>query len=140
MNCCRRLAGVAAELVLSPCEPPPKKRTPDMPGLVLAKGVPMGQQRRQFSPEFKADAVALVRSSGRSISAIARELGIGESNLGYWLKKDQADRRTRDPDLFATESAESAENRALRRRVAELEVEREILKRATAFWVKESRA
>jgi transposase len=97
----------------------------------------MGQQRRQFSPEFKADAVALVRSSGRSISAIARELGIGESNLGYWLKKDEADRKTRDPGRFATESAE---NRALRRRVAELEVEREILKRATAFWVKESRA
>jgi transposase-like protein len=37
------------------------------------------QQRRQFSPEFKADAVALVRSSGRPITAIARELGIGES-------------------------------------------------------------
>lgn len=63
-----------------------------------------------------------------------------ESNLGYWLKKDEADRKTRDPERFATESAESAENRALRRRVAELEVEREILKRATAFWVKESRA
>jgi transposase len=100
----------------------------------------MGQQRRQFSPEFKADAVALVRSSGRSIAAIAREFGVGESNLGYWLKKDQADRKTRDPGRFATESAESAENRALRRRVAELEVEREILKRATAFWVRESRA
>jgi transposase len=48
----------------------------------------MGQQRRQFSPEFKADAVALVRSTGRPIAAIAHELGIGESNLSYWLKKD----------------------------------------------------
>ena len=37
----------------------------------------MGQQRRQFSPEFKADAVALVRSAGRPIAAIAHELGIG---------------------------------------------------------------
>jgi transposase len=45
----------------------------------------MGQHRRQFSPEFKADAVALVRSSGRSVAAIARELGIGESNLGNWV-------------------------------------------------------
>ena len=62
--------------------------------LGLAKGAPIGQQRRQYSPEFKADAVALVRSSGRSISAIAREFGIGESNLGYWLKKDEADRKT----------------------------------------------
>jgi len=80
------------------------------------------------------------RAIVRPIAAIARELGIGESNLGDWLKKDEVDRRTRDPGRFATESAESAENRALRRRVAELEVEREILKRATTFWVKESRA
>ncbi len=47
----------------------------------------MRQQRRQFSPEFKADAVAPVRSSGRPIAAIAHELGIGESNLSYWLKR-----------------------------------------------------
>jgi transposase len=100
----------------------------------------MGQHRRQFSPEFKADAVALVRSSGRSVAAIARELGIGESNLGNWVKNEEAGRKSADPERFAAESAESAENWALRRRVAELEVEREILKRATAFWVKESRA
>jgi transposase len=100
----------------------------------------MGQQRRQFSPEFKADAVALVRSTGRPIAAIAHELGIGESNLSYWLKKDAEGRAAADPARFAAESAESRENAALRRRVAELEVEREILKRATAFWVKESRA
>jgi transposase len=90
----------------------------------------MGHQRWQCSPEFKADAIGLVRSSGRSIGAIVREVGIGESNLGYWLKKDEADRKTRDPDWFATESAET---RALRGRVAELELEREIRKRATAF-------
>lgn len=100
----------------------------------------MGQQRRQFSPEFKADAVALVRSSGRPISAIARELGIGESSLSYWLMKDRDGRAVADPGRFEAETAESRENAALRRRVAELEVEREILKRATAFWVKESRA
>lgn len=100
----------------------------------------MGQHRRQFSPEFKADAVALVRSSGRSIAAIARELGVGESSLDRWVRKDGAARAAIDPNRFATESAEAAENKSLRRRVAELEVEREILKRATAFWVKESRA
>jgi transposase len=100
----------------------------------------MGQQRRQFSPEFKADAVALVRSTGRPIAAIAHELGVGESNLSYWLKKDQESREGADPGRFESETAEARENAALRRRVAELEVEREILKRATAFWVKESRA
>jgi hypothetical protein len=62
--------------------------------LCLAEGVPMGQQRRRFSPEFKADAVALVRSSGRPIAAIARELGIGESNLSYSAPWSQvSDRR-----------------------------------------------
>jgi transposase len=93
----------------------------------------MGQQRRQFSPEFRVDAAALVRSWGRSFAAIARELGIGETKLGYCLKEDEAGHKTRDPERFATEAAESAENRALRRRVAQLEVEREILKRATAL-------
>jgi transposase len=100
----------------------------------------MGQQRRQFSPEFKADAVPLVRSTGRPIAAIAHELGVGESNLSYWLKKDAESRTTADPGRFEFESAESRENAALRCRVAELEAGREILKRATAFWVKESRA
>jgi transposase len=100
----------------------------------------MGQQRRQFSPEFKADAVALVRSTGRPIAVIARELGVGESNLSYWLRKEQEGRAAADPGRFEAESAEARENAVLRRRVAELEVEREILKRATAFWVKESRA
>jgi transposase-like protein len=46
----------------------------------------MGHQRRQFSLEFKADAVTLVRSSGRSIAAIAHDLGIREANLGYCLR------------------------------------------------------
>src|ERR1700691_4750733 len=100
----------------------------------------MGQQRRQFSPEFKADAVALVRSTGRPIAAIAHELGIGESNLSYWLRKDQESPAAADPGRFEGGAAESRENAVLRRRVAELEVEREILKRATALWVKESRA
>jgi transposase len=100
----------------------------------------MGQHRRRFSPEFKRDAVSLARSSGRPIAEIARELGIGESNLGYWLAKDRAERTGADPERFGAEVAEAEEVKRLRRRVAELEVEREILKRATAFWVKESNA
>ena len=55
----------------------------------------MGDSRRRWSPEFKRDAVALVRSSGRPISDIARELGCGESSLGYWLTKDRQSRPRR---------------------------------------------
>ena len=58
----------------------------------------MGDSRRRWSPEFKRDAVALVRSSGRPISVIARELGCGESSLGYWLTKDRQSRAEADPE------------------------------------------
>ena len=98
----------------------------------------MGQQRRRFSPEFKRDAIALYKSSGRSIAAVAKELGLGESNLGGWLAKDREQRAISDPVGYAAEVAESDEVKRLRRRVAELEVEREILKRSMVFWVKES--
>ena len=92
--------------------------------------------RRNFSPEFKADAVSLVRQ-GRSIVDVAASLGVGESSLGYWVKKDKEHRgETGDGAPLAED--ERAELRRLRKRVAELEMEREILKRATAVWVKES--
>jgi transposase len=100
----------------------------------------MGEQRRRWPPEFKRDAVALVRSSGRSIAEIARELGCGESSLGYWVAKDRKQREAADPGRYAAESAESEEVKRLRKRVVELETEREILKRAAVFWMKESNA
>src|SRR2546421_2134799 len=98
----------------------------------------MGETRRRWSPEFKRDAGALVRSSGRPIAEVAKELGCGESSLGYWMTKDRAERAAADPERYAAEVAESQEVKRLRRRVAELEVEREILKRSMVFWVKES--
>lgn len=63
----------------------------------------MGDLRRRWSPEFKRDAVALVRSSGRAISDVARELGCGESSLGYWLASDRRSRAVADPERFAAE-------------------------------------
>jgi transposase len=60
-------------------------------------------------PEFKADGVALVRSTGRTIAAIAHELGTGEPNLSYWLKKDQESRAVADPGRFEAESTEARE-------------------------------
>ena len=100
----------------------------------------MGQHRRRVSPEFKRDAVTLLNSSGRPIAEVARELGCGPTSLGNWAGKDRADRASANPERFAAEVAESAEVKRLRRRVTELEVEREILKRSMVFWVKESNA
>lgn len=98
----------------------------------------MGQHRRQFSPEFKLDAVELVRSSGRPVAQVAKELGCGESSLSLWMANDRIAPAVADPKKFSVEVADSDEVRRLRRKVAELEVEREILKRSMVFWVKES--
>ncbi len=93
-----------------------------------------GARPRRYTPEFKRDAVALVSTSGRPIKEIARELGISDTTLGNWVRGDVTSATAQRGG--ATEMDE--EKKQLRRRVAELEKEREILKRAMAFWVKES--
>ena len=90
--------------------------------------------RRKFSDEFKRDAVEIVRSSDRSIAEVARELGIYDSSLGNWVRQDQIDRGERE-GLSSDERARLSE---LERENARLRMERELLKRAVAFWVRES--
>ncbi len=98
-------------------------------GPVLAPG----RSRRSFTAEFKADAVSLVLDEGRSIASLARSLGIGATNLGNWVRQARVDRGERD-GVTTSERAELAE---LRRENFRLRQERELLKRATAFWVRE---
>ena len=90
--------------------------------------------RRKFSDEFKRDAVEIVRTSGKSIAEVARELGIYDSSLGNWVRQDEVNRGERD-GLSSSDSHELSE---LRRENARLRMERELLKRAVAFWVRES--
>ena len=90
--------------------------------------------RRRFSDDFKHDAVQIVRTSGKPIAQVARELGIYDSTLGNWIKQDRIDRGERE-GLTSDERAELSE---LRRDNARLRMERELLKRAVAFWVRES--
>ncbi len=92
------------------------------------------RQRRSFSPEFKRDAVELVIKGKRSIADVARTVGVGESNLGNWVRQAKAD-AGEGPGLTTSEREELA---ALRRENRQLKMERELLKRATVFWVKES--
>ena len=98
---------------------------------VMQESTPAGRTRRRFTKEFKADAVALVLDGDRSIASVARDLGIGETNLGNWVRQARIDRGER-PGLTTGERAELVR---LRRENAQLRVERDLLKRATAFWV-----
>jgi transposase len=97
--------------------------------------VSMRRKRRLFSPEFKAETVKLV-DSGRSMSEVGRELGLHVSVVSEWVRQAKADAGKGPPEALT--SAEKAELSELRRRVKRLEMEKEILKKAAAFFAKES--
>ena len=101
---------------------------------LMEKERPPGRTRRRFTKEFKADAVALVLDGDRPIAHVARDLGIGGSNLGNWVRQARIDRGEK-PGLTSGERSELVR---LRRENSKLRMERELLKRATAFWVQES--
>ncbi|MFA9566118.1 MAG: transposase [Acidimicrobiales bacterium] len=92
------------------------------------------RSRRSFTSEFKADAVALVLDEEHRIVDVARDLGIGDGTLGNWVRQARVDRGERQG--LTTE--DRARIRELERENAKLRMERDLLKRATAFWVKES--
>ena len=91
------------------------------------------RSRRQFTAEFKGDAVELVRTTGRPIAEIARELGIYDSTLGNWVRQDRIDHG--EQEGLSTE--ERARLRQLEAENTKLRMERDLLKRTVAFWVKE---
>jgi transposase len=90
--------------------------------------------RRSFTDEFKADAVSMVLDDERRIVDVADALGVGDGTLGNWVRQARIDRDERE-GLTTEEKAELAR---LRKENARLRMERDLLKRATAFWVKES--
>ena len=95
---------------------------------------PQPRTRRSFSPEFKRDAAAMVIDEGLSITAAAERLGVGDGTLGNWVRQARIDAGEKT-GITTDEKVELAE---LRKENARLRMERDLLKRATAFWVKES--
>ena len=90
------------------------------------------RRRRTFSPEFKAEAVRLVQSSDASIATIAQQLGIGKGTLCRWVEAGRP-----HPREALTED-ERSELARLRRENLQLKMERDILKKATAFFARHS--
>jgi transposase len=87
------------------------------------------RKRRSFSKQYKAEVVELIRKSGKSIGAVARELDLSETAVRRWVQQAEID-SGRGP-AGALTTAEREELAQLRRRVKTLEMEREVLKKAT---------
>jgi transposase len=92
------------------------------------------RSRRPYPPEFKAEAVELYRASGRSLAQVAGDLDIAIESLRSWVKQSEIDAGERE----GLTTDEREELKRLRRENARLRQEREILKRAAAFFAKES--
>lgn len=93
----------------------------------------MAKKRRAYSLEFKLEAVRLLRQKGVSVAQVARDLGVSENVLHSWKRKFEE-----DPSFGTRPSAEQEEIRRLRKELKRVEQEREILKKAAAYFAKES--
>jgi transposase len=89
--------------------------------------------RRQFTPEFKAQAVQRLLESGKSLSEIATELGVSSGQLSQWRNEQLA---AGSAEALAARKAEQVETQRLKREVKRLEEEVEILRKAAAFFAR----
>jgi transposase len=91
------------------------------------------RRKGRYPKEFRRDAAALVIDQHRTVADVARELGLVEQTLGNWVRQERVDRGERE----GLTSEEREEMARLRREVKRLTMERDLLKRSVAFWVKE---
>jgi transposase-like protein len=94
----------------------------------------MSEIRRKFDPEFREGAVRIVRETGKPIAQVARDLGINAGTLANWCARERAE--SEGTDGLSTGDAD--ELKRLRGEVAELRMERDVLKRSVVLWVKEA--
>ena len=94
----------------------------------------MPEKRRKYDREFREGAVRIVNETGRPIAQVARELGVNEGTLGNWVARDREKRQNTD----GLSTGDIEELKRLRAEVAELRMERDVLKRSVVLWVKEA--
>ena len=100
----------------------------------MAKKKP--RPRRSFSPEFKAEIVAACQRGDRTVGQVARDFDLTETAVREWVKQAERDEGVRADGLTTAERAELAQ---LRKDLRETREERDILKRAVAFFARETR-
>ena len=91
---------------------------------------------KRYSPEFKEEAVKMVVDLSRPIAQVARELGVNDTTLGFWVK---AYRQQHSGDQLPVDMPDRARLRELERRNRELEMELAFLKKAAAYFAREHR-
>ena len=101
-----------------------------------SKGEKKPRPRRSFTSEFKAEIVELCQRGDRSVGQVAKDFDLTETAVREWLKQAERDAGTRTDGLTTSEKDELA---ALRRENRRLREDVDILKRATAFFAKETR-
>jgi transposase len=97
----------------------------------------MAKNRRTFSADFKLEAAQLVVDQGYTVKAASAAVGVGKSTLEYWIRQLREERRGKTPTSSAMTS-EQRQIQALERQVRRLEMEKEILKKATALLMSDS--
>ena len=104
-------------------------------GLALEMGVQVSRPRRFFPGEYKADVVELIRTTGKTVGRVARELDLTETAVREWVKRADLDAGRRTDGLT---TGEREELRRLRRENRDLREEREILRKAAVFFARET--
>ncbi len=92
----------------------------------------MAKKRRTFSPEFKLEAAQLVLNQGYTIKTACEAVGVGKSTLEYWIRQLKVERQGKTPTASAI-TPEQRKIQELEKQIRRLEMEKEILKKATAL-------